>query len=81
MWFGRGRGSLDIRHDCDHSDPNIQYGWTRHDGTSFGQQDIKDLGTHLQYMKTSSICTVLVYIYIYTSVKIRIYILICVHGT
>ena len=41
MWFTYG-GQLGIRHTCEHD--LSKYGWTRHDGTSFGQQEILDNG-------------------------------------
>ena len=37
-------GQFNLRHTCEHSDGLQRYGWIRHDGTSFGQQEILDNG-------------------------------------
>ncbi len=36
--------SSTLRHTCEHGDGLQRYGWIRHDGTSFGQQEILDKG-------------------------------------
>ncbi len=41
MWFSYN-GQFGIRHTCEHGDRLSRYGWTRHDGSSFGQQEIID---------------------------------------
>ena len=33
-----------LRHTCEHGDQLKRYGWIRHDGASFGQQEIVDDG-------------------------------------
>ena len=43
MWFAYD-GGLDVRHTCEHGDRLQRYGWIRHDGTGFGQQEIVDNG-------------------------------------
>ena len=43
LWFTY-TNQLSIRHSCEHGDSLAKYGWTRHDGTSFGQQQIIDNG-------------------------------------
>jgi len=43
MWFSY-TGQLSIRHTCEHGDGLARYGWSRHDGSSFGQQEIVDGG-------------------------------------
>ena len=44
MWLGRQR--LDeLRHTCEHGDRLGRYGWVRHDGQSYGQQELIDGGT------------------------------------
>ena len=43
MWFVYD-GQFNIRHTCEHGDHLQRYGWIRHDGTSFGQQEIIDNG-------------------------------------
>ncbi|CAI8033803.1 Mannosyl-oligosaccharide glucosidase [Geodia barretti] len=43
MWYSNdGSGRMEIRHSCQHGDDLRQYGWIRHDGTSYGQQRIVD---------------------------------------
>lgn len=37
-----GDVSLYIRHTCQHADNLGRYGWIKHDGRSFGQQEITD---------------------------------------
>ena len=45
MWFSYdNRGGVAIRHSCRHDDHLPQYGWIRHDGTSYGQEKIVDRG-------------------------------------
>lgn len=44
MWFKYSDQHFNIRHTCEHGDHLSKYGWTRHDGTSFGQQEILDNG-------------------------------------
>ena len=44
MWFSRKQGQLNIRHDCDQGDTSIVYSWLRHDGSTFGEQEIVDTG-------------------------------------
>ena len=44
MWLSRKKGQLNIRHDCDQGDPSIVYTWLRHDGSTFGEQEIVDTG-------------------------------------
>ena len=41
MWFAYD-GEFSLRHSCEHGDRLQWYGWIRHDGTSFGQQEITD---------------------------------------
>ena len=41
MWFTYD-GQFNVRHTCEHGDHLHRYGWIRHDGTSFGQQEIVD---------------------------------------
>ena len=43
MWFVYD-GQHSIRHTCEHGDRLQRYGWLRHDGTGFGQQEIVDNG-------------------------------------
>ena len=43
MWFVYD-GQFNIRHTCEHGDHLQRFGWVRHDGTSFGQQEIIDNG-------------------------------------
>ena len=44
MWFSydANGGKSDIRHTCENTDNLQRYSWIRHDGTSFGQQEIVD---------------------------------------
>ena len=44
MWFSRKQGQLNLRHDCDQGDTSIVYSWLRHDGSTFGEQEIVDTG-------------------------------------
>lgn len=37
-------GQFNLRHTCEHGDHLQRYGWIRHDGTTFGQQEIFDNG-------------------------------------
>ncbi|CAF2192352.1 unnamed protein product [Rotaria magnacalcarata] len=59
MWFDYGtlQRSNDrfLRHWCDQND-QLKYGWTYHDGESFGIEDIKDnnLDLNIQWMKQLS---------------------------
>ena len=46
MWFVYD-GQFNIRHTCEHGDHLQRYGWIRHDGTSFGQQEIIDNGERI----------------------------------
>ena len=46
MSVSTGELSLQIRHMCEHGDNLRQYGWTKHDGRHFGQQDIIDSCKH-----------------------------------
>ena len=46
MWYSYDRsGQFSIRHSCEHGDQLPQFGWDRHDGTSYGQQRIVDHST------------------------------------
>ena len=48
MWYSYdGSGKMEIRHVCQHGDGLRQYGWIRHDGTSYGQQRIVDHGMYV----------------------------------
>jgi len=50
MWgFKDASGRMVLRHQCQESDDLTKYGWNRHDGESFGVQDIEDAkaGLHL----------------------------------
>ena len=49
MWFVYD-GQFNIRHTCEHGDKLQRYGWVRHDGTSFGQQEIIDNGGWMHYI-------------------------------
>ena len=49
MWFVYD-GQFNIRHTCEHGDHLQRYGWIRHDGTSFGQQEIIDNGERISVM-------------------------------
>eukprot|EP00850_Spirogloea_muscicola_P022011 SM000272S10278 [mRNA] locus=s272:104617:110725:- [translate_table: standard] len=42
MWLGVKDGGLSLRHTCEESDRLARYGWLRHDGESFGRQEILD---------------------------------------
>ena len=41
MWFSY-TGQLNVRHTCEHGDGLARYGWIRHDGSSYGQQQLVD---------------------------------------
>ena len=43
MWMTYD-GNFNIRHMCEHGDGLQSFGWIKHDGVSFGQQDIVDSG-------------------------------------
>ena len=43
MWMTYD-GGFNIRHTCEHGDGLQSFGWLKHDGISFGQQDIFDNG-------------------------------------
>ena len=43
MWFKYDK-ELNVRHTCEHGDKLQKFGWIRHDGISFGQQEILDSG-------------------------------------
>ena len=45
MWFTYD-GQLNVRHSCEHGDHLRKYGWSHHNGRSFGQQEILDNGTY-----------------------------------
>ena len=47
MWFVYD-GQFNIRHTCEHGDHLQRYDWIRHDGTSFGQQEIIDNGERME---------------------------------
>jgi mannosyl-oligosaccharide glucosidase len=44
MWFGLGSPHdwQKIRHACDMGDEMASYGWNRHDGRHFGEQELRD---------------------------------------
>eukprot|EP00850_Spirogloea_muscicola_P001702 SM000006S19467 [mRNA] locus=s6:933173:940366:+ [translate_table: standard] len=42
MWLGLKDGGLSLRHTCEESDRLARYGWLRHNGESFGRQEILD---------------------------------------
>ena len=42
MWFSQSVQQLQIRHWCDHNDRLKKFGWTAHDGRTFGRQEILD---------------------------------------
>lgn len=42
MWVGFSNGVPALRHTCETSDNLSQYGWLRHDGLSYGHQEIID---------------------------------------
>ncbi|KAH8354855.1 hypothetical protein KR084_012418 [Drosophila pseudotakahashii] len=51
MWYtpsNLGPGGQGIRHWCEQGDKLDSYGWTHHDGRSFGVQDIQDLPFELR---------------------------------
>lgn len=51
MWYtpsNLGHGGRGIRHWCDMGDNLDKYGWTHHDGRSFGVQEIHDLPFELR---------------------------------
>ena len=43
MWMTYD-GGFNVRHTCEHGDGLQSFGWLKHDGVSFGQQDIVDNG-------------------------------------
>jgi hypothetical protein len=49
MWFGLGdyNGVRSIRHACEQGDNLAKYGWQKHDGRTFGIQEISDLQNNL----------------------------------
>ena len=55
MWFTNEGQQLDIRHTCEHGDHLQKYGWTHHDGTTFGQQEILDDCTHKHHIAKSDL--------------------------
>jgi mannosyl-oligosaccharide glucosidase len=56
MWVSPKKREFVIRHNCDQNDPSIVYGWKRHDGKEFGEQDIidKDVKLKSYFMKTAN---------------------------
>lgn len=58
MWLTYD-GQFNIRHTCEHGDHLQRYGWTRHDGTSFGQQEIFDSGRLHDLDSSNCILTIL----------------------
>ncbi|KAM6132367.1 mannosyl-oligosaccharide glucosidase [Pterocles gutturalis] len=42
MWLQQSQGSGGLRHTCEQNDGVSRYGWSLHDGESFGVQDIED---------------------------------------
>ncbi|KAH8271129.1 hypothetical protein KR018_000870 [Drosophila ironensis] len=51
MWYSPsnlGQGGQGIRHWCEQGDRLDSYGWTHHDGRSFGVQEIQDLPFELR---------------------------------
>ena len=55
MWFTNEGQQLDIRHTCEHGDHLQKYGWTHHDGTTFGQQEILDDCTYKHHIAKSDL--------------------------
>ncbi|PRQ39935.1 putative glycosidase [Rosa chinensis] len=47
MWLGIQDGRYSLRHFCQDSDGLAQYGWTDHDGRTYGHQVIVDQGMKL----------------------------------
>ncbi|KAL5469057.1 hypothetical protein EMCRGX_G030249 [Ephydatia muelleri] len=47
MWMTYD-GGFNVRHTCEHGDGLQSFGWLKHDGVSFGQQDIVDNALHLK---------------------------------
>ncbi|KAI8804887.1 glycoside hydrolase [Cladochytrium replicatum] len=45
-WFGM-HGINDLRHTCDQNHGLAKYGWTQHDGRSFGSQEIVDQSNNI----------------------------------
>lgn len=47
VWVKQGsnpQSPIDVRHTCEHGDGLNKFGWTKHDGATFGQQKIIDGG-------------------------------------
>ncbi|KAL2629040.1 hypothetical protein R1flu_013726 [Riccia fluitans] len=42
MWLGVKDGRYSLRHTCEESDKLSRYGWLRHDGTTYGRQELLD---------------------------------------
>ncbi|KAL6047513.1 Processing alpha glucosidase I [Balamuthia mandrillaris] len=42
MWFDPLQPRLEVRHSCEQGDGMRRYGWRRHNGTHFGEQEIED---------------------------------------
>jgi len=40
--------SIDIRHGCEERDGFEKYGWLKHDGRSFGVQQLKDTANNVE---------------------------------
>ncbi|BBN11838.1 mannosyl-oligosaccharide glucosidase [Marchantia polymorpha subsp. ruderalis] len=47
MWLGVKDGRYAIRHTCEESDKLARYGWLRHDGSTYGRQELLDQGVTL----------------------------------
>ncbi|KAF9384276.1 Processing alpha glucosidase I [Podila verticillata] len=50
MWFGMQdyHGADNIRHGCEERDGFEKYGWLKHDGRSFGVQQLKDTANNVE---------------------------------
>ncbi|CAM6105240.1 unnamed protein product [Calypogeia fissa] len=44
MWIGTTDGSYALRHTCEEGDKLSRYGWLRHDGATYGRQELLDQG-------------------------------------
>ena len=55
MWFTNEGQQLDIRHTCEHGDHLQKYGWTHHDGMTFGRQEILDDCTYKHHIAKSDL--------------------------